>query len=111
MHLRMFMLMFMLLVVCGTKLPDATAHTAARGLALLALGLDPAEDAVHVEGVVALTPHRRTVVAGKTTVRAAAVERHPTDATRIVGHLPVPLGHPVVPGEGQRERSWVESTH
>ena len=59
------------------------------------LGVHPLEYAVKMEGVVAGAPDERTIVPGELAVGAAAVERHPAYATRLVLRIPRPRSHRV----------------
>jgi hypothetical protein len=54
--------------------------------------VDPLEDAVEVEGVSALSPDYRTVVARHLAIWAAPVERVAADAARVVVAIPGPGG-------------------
>lgn len=69
------------------ELPLLPAHGA---LVLGLLRAQPLHDAVDVEAVAALSPHKRTVVSSKLTVRAAAVKSYPTDTTGIIIGQPLP---------------------
>ena len=55
-----------------------------------ALRMNPLQDTVHVECVVAYTPNQRAVVPRHLAVRATAVEVLPTDSTRVILSIPRP---------------------
>lgn len=74
------------------ELPLLPAHGT---LLLHLLGVEPLQDAVHVETVGALPPYQRAIVSRHLTVGAAPIERHTADPTVfIVGH-PQPGSHSV----------------
>lgn len=63
------------------ELPFLAAHWA---LLLHLLGVEPLEDAVHMETVGALSPNQWAVITRHLTVRAAAVERHSANTAVLV---------------------------
>lgn len=74
------------------ELPLLPTHGA---LLLDLLGVEPFEDAVHVEAVGALAPDQWAVISRNLTVWAAAIKRHSADPTvLIIGH-PQPGCHAV----------------
>lgn len=72
------------------KLPLLSAHGA---VLLYLLRVQPLQNAVHVEAVRALAPDQWAVVPRHLTVRAAAIESHPTDAAVLVISHPQPGCH------------------
>ena len=75
-------------------------------LTCVLLGLEPLDDAVHVEGVVALAPDGRAGVARYGAVGAAGVEGHAADTAQVFFHVPPP-GRNAMPldyADAQRHR-------
>ena len=76
-----------------SNLPDLSAHGAL--LPDVLLRLEPAHDALHVEGVATGAPQRRAVIAGVLDAWAARLERHAANAAHILVNLPLPHCHAV----------------
>lgn len=72
------------------ELPLLPAH---RALLIHLLTIEPLHDAMNVEAVGALTPDERAVIAGKFTIRTAAVEGHATNSAVVVVRNPLPHRH------------------
>lgn len=54
------------------------------------LGVEPLDDAVHVEAMGTHTPHNGTIISGKSAFWAAVLKVHPANATVIVVGQPSP---------------------
>jgi len=74
----------------GLEFPGLTTN----GAALLGLRAHPLCYALQVEGMAALPPNHRGVVAGEARVGRAAVERYPADPAQVVACVPRPRRHP-----------------
>lgn len=52
--------------------------------------IDPLEYAVKMECMVAGTPNERAIITRELTIRAAAIKRHPANATCLILRVPCP---------------------
>lgn len=76
------------------SLPELPRLATQRAFLLdILLGLQPPHDALHVEGVAARAPQRRTVVARVFDIRWACLKRSSANATHVLVNFPFPDGN------------------